>query len=80
MDWGHAVVRLRGQFDAFAEPVVWYPAASFGDVGAASGLAGVCVAARAWERQYAPAAGALVVAASDGGERAAIALSGMRSR
>ena len=74
MDWGHAVVRLRAQFDAFAEPILWYPAASFGDVGAASSLAGVCLAVRAWERQYAPAAAALVVAASDGEERAALAL------
>jgi 3-oxoacyl-[acyl-carrier-protein] synthase-1 len=80
MDWGYAVVRLRARLVAFAEPVVWYPAASFGDVGAASSLAGICVAARAWERQYAPAAGALVVAASDGEERAAIALTGSMSR
>jgi 3-oxoacyl-[acyl-carrier-protein] synthase-1 len=73
-DWGHAVVRLRGQFDAFADPIVWYPALSFGDIGAAGALAGVCIAARAWERRYAPAAGALIAAASDGEHRAALLL------
>jgi 3-oxoacyl-[acyl-carrier-protein] synthase I len=74
MDWGHAVVRLRAQFEAFADPVMWYPALSFGDTGAASSLAGICMAVRAWERQYAPAATALVVAASDGEARAALTL------
>jgi 3-oxoacyl-[acyl-carrier-protein] synthase-1 len=74
-DWGYAVVRLRAQFEQFADPVVWYPAASFGDVGAASALAGMCVAERAWLRGYAPAPTALIVAASDGPLRAAVALS-----
>jgi 3-oxoacyl-[acyl-carrier-protein] synthase-1 len=74
-DWGYAAVRLRARFERFADPIVWYPAVSFGDVGAASALAGVCVADRAWLRGYAPARRALIVAASDGPLRAAVALS-----
>jgi 3-oxoacyl-[acyl-carrier-protein] synthase-1 len=73
-DWGYAVVRLRAQFEAFANPVVWYPAVSFGDVGAASALVGMCIADRAWLRGYAPTRTALIAAASDGASRAAVAL------
>ncbi|HEY5810312.1 MAG TPA: hypothetical protein VIT67_20230, partial [Povalibacter sp.] len=73
-DWGYAVVRLRAQFESFASPVVWYPALSFGDTGAASALAGICMAIRAWERNYAPARIALIAAASDGVGRAALSL------
>ena len=73
-DWGHAVVRLRAQFEAFANPVVWYPAVSFGDTGAASALTGICAAIRAWDRNYAPAATAIVAAASDAAGRAAVSI------
>ncbi len=73
-DWGHAMVRLRAKFAAFADPIVWYPAVTFGDLGAASALAGICVANRAWLRRYAPARSALIVAASDGPSRAALGL------
>jgi 3-oxoacyl-[acyl-carrier-protein] synthase-1 len=78
MDWGNALVRLRAQFDAFADPILWYPAMSFGDTGAASPLAAVCVVARAWTRNYAPAASAVIAAASDGPERAAAVLADPR--
>jgi 3-oxoacyl-[acyl-carrier-protein] synthase-1 len=79
-DWGYAVVRLRSQFESFAEPVVWYPALSFGDTGAASALAGICVAVRAWERNYAPATTALIAAASEGSGRAALCLESARAQ
>jgi hypothetical protein len=74
MEWGYALVRLRGQFPAFAEPTLWYPAVSFGDTGAASGLVAVCVAVRAWERRYAPSNVALILSTSEGDARAALAL------
>jgi len=74
MDWGHAVVRLRADFDAFADPELWYPAASFGDTGAVSALLGICMAAKAWQRNYAVADAALIVSSADGPSRAAIAL------
>lgn len=74
MDWGCAAVRLRAQDAAFASPVLWYPAVSLGDTGAASALVGICMAVRAWQRNYAPAEGALISATSDGEARAALAL------
>lgn len=73
-DWGYAIVRLRSQFESFAAPVVWYPALSFGDTGAASALAGMCMAMRAWDRNHAPASVALIAAASEGSARAALSL------
>jgi 3-oxoacyl-[acyl-carrier-protein] synthase-1 len=79
-DWGYAVVRLRSQFESFAAPVVWYPALSFGDIGAASALAGICMAVRAWERNYAPADIALIAAASESSGRAALCLESARAR
>jgi 3-oxoacyl-[acyl-carrier-protein] synthase-1 len=80
MEWGYALVRLRGQFPAFAEPTLWYPAISFGDTGAASALAAVCVAVRAWERRYAPSNSALILSTSEGDARAALALAAPDSR
>ena len=74
MDWGHALVRLRSIDEAFATPVVWYPAMSFGDTGAASALIGMCMAVRAWERGYAPGDSAIIASASDGQLRGAVAL------
>jgi len=74
MDWGHAVVRLRADFDAFADPELWYPAASFGDTGAASALIGICMTAKAWQRNYAVADAALVISSADGPSRTAVAL------
>ena len=74
-DWGHAAVRLRALFPAFATTELWYPALAFGDTGAASSLVAVGVAARAWARHYAPSRRAVVLSASDSGARAALALS-----
>ncbi|OLB14579.1 MAG: hypothetical protein AUH10_03730 [Gammaproteobacteria bacterium 13_2_20CM_66_19] len=74
LDWGHALVRLRAWTEAFAAPAVWYPAASFGDTGAASALLGICMSVRAWERDYAPSESAIVASVSDGKARAAVAV------
>jgi 3-oxoacyl-[acyl-carrier-protein] synthase-1 len=79
-DWGHALVRLRAGGDAFASPVVWYSAASFGDTGAASGLIAICMSSQAWERGYAPSRCAVVASVSDGEARAALALTGPGER
>jgi 3-oxoacyl-[acyl-carrier-protein] synthase-1 len=73
-EWGYAMVRLRASFAAFAEPRVWYTAASFGDVGAASALIGICLSVRSWERDYAPGESAVVASVSDGEARAAVAI------
>jgi len=73
-DWGFAAVRLRALHDAFASPVLWYPAASVGDTASASCLVGVCFALRAWKRGYAAAGAALVTACNDDGGRGALLL------
>lgn len=80
MDWGHALVRLRAREEAFASPVVWYSAPSFGDTGAASGLIAICMSTQAWERGYAPSRCAVIASVSDGEARAALALSGAGER
>jgi 3-oxoacyl-[acyl-carrier-protein] synthase-1 len=74
-DWGYALVRLRAQHEAFSDPVVSFPALSFGDLGSASALAAVCVAVRAWDRNAAPAPAAIILAASDDDRRAALLVS-----
>ncbi len=73
-EWGHAVVRLRAQHEAFDAPEVWLPAASFGDTGAASALVGICVALAAFDRRYAPAERAVVVSSSESRLRSAMVL------
>jgi 3-oxoacyl-[acyl-carrier-protein] synthase-1 len=79
VDWGNALVRLRARGEAFADPVTWYPATSFGDTGAVSSLVGICLVGRAWSRAYAPASTAVIAAASDGPERAAAVLADPRA-
>jgi 3-oxoacyl-[acyl-carrier-protein] synthase-1 len=78
-DWGFAAVRLRAQHESFASPILWYPAASIGDTATASALAGICFAALAWKRGYAPAEGALITACNDDGGRGAIFLKAINS-
>lgn len=72
MEWGHALVRLRSRGEAFAAPALWYPAASFGDTGAASGAIAACVALSAFKRGYAPSGEAILLSISDGPTRSAV--------
>jgi 3-oxoacyl-[acyl-carrier-protein] synthase-1 len=67
-EWGNAVTRSG------ASGPLWVPAVSFGDTGAASGAVGLCMAARAFARGYAPASTAVVWLASESGLRGAFAL------
>ena len=69
-DWGHALVHLR--MDGRLAPVpAWYPAASFGELGAATGLVGLCMAARGFARGYARTDNVLVWTSGDDGTRGA---------
>lgn len=77
-DWGHAIVRLRADYPWLEVPE-WYPAASFGDVGAASGCAAVCMAVRALERGYAGTDDILVWLWNDDGTRGAFSLGVIRA-
>jgi 3-oxoacyl-[acyl-carrier-protein] synthase-1 len=70
---GCARVRLSDYLGPTAAFV--FPAMSLGDIGAASGAVGVCLAARSLERGYADYDGALVLSCSDYGHRAAVCVS-----
>lgn len=74
MEWGNAMVRLTARSQVFAEPVLWYPAVSFGDTGAASGAVSLCMASCAFDRGYAPSKRVAVISSSDGVSRAAVLL------
>ena len=77
-DWGCSLVRLQGADGAGSSQAdIWYPAASFGDVGAASGAVAACVAASAFERGYAPSAHAVVMVNGDGADRGGCVVSAM---
>ena len=67
---GFARVRLA---DAIGpEAPFWFPCSSLGDVGAAGGAVGVCVAVRALVRRYAGAPALLVLASAEHGEVGAV--------
>ncbi|MFP2925210.1 hypothetical protein ACLESO_08330 [Pyxidicoccus sp. 3LG] len=68
--WGYAQVRLRERLGERARLLL--PCVSLGDVGAASGAVGVCVAARAFARRYATGDQALVLSSAEHGEVGAI--------
>ncbi|MEW6381912.1 MAG: hypothetical protein AB1611_20235 [bacterium] len=74
IEWGNALIRLRARSSVFANPLLWYPAASFGDTGAASGAVAICMATGAFVRNYAPAPKVIVTSSSEGPLRAAILL------
>ena len=68
-DWGCSLVRMQGTNGIDSAPTdVWYPAASFGDVGAASGAVATCMAMSAFERGYSPSPHAVVMTNSDGAD------------
>jgi 3-oxoacyl-[acyl-carrier-protein] synthase I len=72
-EWGSALLRLRARH-RFVDQPAWFPAVSFGDTGAASGAVGVCVAARAFARGYAPGESGIVWLSSENGIKGAIVL------
>jgi 3-oxoacyl-[acyl-carrier-protein] synthase-1 len=76
MDWGYALVRLHDVFGSASLPT-WLTAQAFGETGAATGVLSLCLAARAWQRGYGPAAPILIWLLSDDGLRGAIRLEPM---
>jgi len=70
--WGHALVHLARRLDV--REVV--PATSYGDIGAASGAASLCLAARAYARGYAGSEETLICSLSDDGQVAAMLVGG----
>lgn len=72
MEWGNAWVRLLASRPALDEPVLWYPAMSFGETGAASAPLGICMVVSAMARGYAPAPSAVIASSNEGSGRAAV--------
>jgi 3-oxoacyl-[acyl-carrier-protein] synthase I len=70
-EWGYVLVKLQEELQLADRPK-WYTAASFGDVGAAAGAVGVATVVRAFERGYAPREAALLLLASERGDRSAM--------
>lgn len=73
-EWGHAVVRLRGDYAGVADATLWYPAASLGDTGSASSIVAMCMALAAIERRYRPRSSCVVTSTSDAHQRAVAVL------
>lgn len=69
--WGTALVRLAPRLTIGRTHL---PALSVGDVGAASGALGVCLAAQAFARRWARGSRALVVSSSEWGDLAGMSL------
>jgi 3-oxoacyl-[acyl-carrier-protein] synthase-1 len=69
-DWGHALIRLKVNYPWVTLPE-WYPALSFGEIGAATGLAAICLATRGFQRGYTETSNILVWLSNDNGTRGA---------
>ncbi len=73
--WGHAQQLLHEHVD-FSRSQAVIPAVSFGDIGAASGVAALCLATRSFARGYASSNRALICSISDNGDTGAILMEG----
>jgi 3-oxoacyl-[acyl-carrier-protein] synthase-1 len=73
-EWGTVMVRLRSLFATMQ--AIWHPVDCVGDIGAATPGLHIAQAVTAMKRGYAPAGEALVWSSSDGGQRAALLVSG----
>jgi len=73
MRWGTALTMLEGELRHLQ---LVCPAESFGEIGAASGPASVCVAAESFARGYSPSSLTFVVSMDNGGASGAILLQG----
>lgn len=74
MEWGHALSYLVQEHFAFKQPTLWYPVASVGDTGAASGVVQASMAIQAFVRNYSPARNVALLSSAEAGQRACIML------
>ncbi|WP_434385332.1 TIGR02270 family protein [Melittangium boletus] len=72
-DWGHASVALRSTGHLVDVPA-WYPAASFGEVGAATGPLSTCLAAHGFARGFLRSNSVLLWLSGDDGRRGSFQL------
>ncbi|ATB50044.1 TIGR02270 family protein [Corallococcus macrosporus] len=73
--WGLALVTLRSR-GLLTNPAEWFPALSFGEIGAATAPAALCFAVRAFELGRVPGRHCLVWGADDDGGAGAFVLTG----
>ncbi|RJS21805.1 hypothetical protein DRW03_15815 [Corallococcus sp. H22C18031201] len=71
--WGHAQLLLREHIDMHRVRTV-FPVVSWGDIGAASGVAALCLATRSFVRRASSADRALICCLSDDGGAGALLL------
>jgi len=74
LEWGNALFRLASRVGGSQPMEVWYPAASFGELGSAFGVAAGSLALRAFARRYAPSNTAALISSSDLTARAVMVL------
>jgi 3-oxoacyl-[acyl-carrier-protein] synthase-1 len=72
-EWGRTLTMVT---HLLRQGVHWYPAASFGDTGAAACFLASCLSVRAFERGYASARSALVWASSPNGSKSSFTVQG----
>jgi 3-oxoacyl-[acyl-carrier-protein] synthase-1 len=69
MEWGSAQVKLQKAYPDFKDPVIWFPAASFGDTAAASGAVSACICCSSFVKKTASSNAALILSSSEGAHR-----------
>jgi len=74
MEWGYALTRLVQGHPAFQQPTLWYPVASVGDTGAATGVIQASMALQAFVRDYAPVRRVALLSSAEAGQRACMLL------
>lgn len=69
---GNVIVNLSSKLPDVAARPLWFPAASFGDTGAASGAIAICMATQSFVRGYPNGLSALILSSSDRAARGAL--------
>ncbi len=72
-EWGNALVKLAAKYP-LGDNAEWYPAVSFGEIGAASGAVAICMGVRGVARGYAKTNNILIWMANDNGHKSSIYL------
>lgn len=72
-EWGNALTRLLYHYQIANIPE-WYPALSFGEVGAAVGIISICMGVRGFVRKYTNTDNILIWISSDDGSKGALSL------
>ena len=72
-EWGITQFHLASMW-TYAQPVVWFPAVSVGDVGAATGAVHACFAMAAFQRGYSPTHFAALITGSETATRTCMIL------